>query len=297
MTVSLAAFNCLPNGSNMVTALQAAIDSGSPLYAPPGEYIIDGTITLRSLLSLVGDGRGSVSFKRAPGASGHLFQGTNLSKITLSRVAFNGNRTNCPNAQNTFELTNVTFSSLTECGFSNAKLIAVRWFGCSHNLILGNEISGSGTIGLRMGQTGDNYNTRVIANHVYNNGQEPAAGYGIGISLDACRRFIVTGNNSHNNDDNNIDLWNCQDSTVTGNTCIASAHADGIALDGGTGSGNTDSDLVVTGNICRFNRYGINMANKVEYSIVSGNNLRGNTTAGMQTPSISTRSVFTGNVV
>lgn len=298
MTASIASFNCLPNGNDMVSALQAAIDSGSPLYAPPGVYILDGTVTLNANTSIVGDGRGNVTFKRANGASGHLFAGSNISKVTLSRIGFDGNRVNCSAALNTLELSNVTLSNLVECGFYNAKQIAVRWFGCSHDLIQGNEIAGSGTIGLRMGQTGDSYNTRVIANHVYNNGQEPAAGYGIGISLDLCRRFVVSENNCHNNDDNNIDLWNCQDSIVTGNTCIASVHKDGIALDGGTETGQVDSDLIVMGNISRYNAgRGINMANKVQYSIIRMNNLRGNTLGALGTPSNSTGSVISDNIV
>lgn len=298
MTVSLQSFNCLPNGSDMVGPLQSAIDSGEPLYAPPGEYIIDGTITLRSLLSLVGDGRGNVSFKHADGATGHLFHGAGLTKMTLVRFSLNGNRANCPGGLDLLSLEGASFSDLIECGFYAAKRHAVVWSGCDHNLIEGNEIAGSGALGLRMGQIGGNYNTRVIANHVYNNGVEPAGSYGIGISLDMCRRFIVSHNNSHNNDNNNIDLWNCQDCVITDNTCIASVHADGIALDGGTEAGQVDSDLIVTGNICRYNAgKGINMANKVQYSIIRMNNLRGNTMGALGMPANSAGSVISDNLV
>jgi len=130
-TVSVKDFGAVGDGTTDDTAaIQAALNSGYPVYVPAGTYIINGTLTGATNLTLKGQSLASVTFKKT--GSGDLFDflsATTKSNIFISGITFNVN-----NVGTGIQAQYVNNFTVSECAFNN-----IQTWGISIGTITGSE--------------------------------------------------------------------------------------------------------------------------------------------------------------
>lgn len=271
-----------PTGAtDSLTGLMAAIASWEPLTVPEGTYLIDGTLTLRSGLSLKGCGPNSI-FKHADGAAGDVLYVNGAMKLTIEDIAIDGNHDRCPGGQSNLYTIDSTFMVLSRVESRAGRLYGFRLWNADYSLISACRVSYAGYTGMRIAGTDGavrNTGLRILGNSSFNNGGDsPGFGTpGIGISLAYGSRCIIASNTVHGNKTNGLDVNFSSATVVSGNVSFNNG-VDGLAVDGNSAEEGNCDDTIVVGNQLQANgHYGLDLAYYTRNCIFRDNNLRGNT--------------------
>jgi parallel beta-helix repeat protein len=309
-----------------LNAIAAATGLGAEGYADPGTYLVGTTPALSGAtgIKIRGAGRASL-FKAKAATQPNLLQFTGCTKILISGIAMDGNRVNVNQLGTQYLVLNgiwmqgcddVTIEDcridncyvsgimanggctnmmirgcrLTNCGDNQIYIRAQNvtpYTPCSNVTIL-NCVASGGTFSGIQG-LGSNYFT-VTGCVCFSNG--PSAGQGNGIGSEGCNYFTFTGNVCHDNAIQGIqsrftnEVGSSIQSThgvIADNVCYNHTSTNGDA--GGIGINDTD-DIVLSGNLCYGNYYGVNVNGGsslgVSHLKVEGGSSRGNLNNGFR---------------
>ena len=108
--------------ANDNAALVAAIAAGSDIVLPPGTWLVNGSIALKSDLRIrgAGVGRTIIKLKNSAGAV-HIFTGTSLSRVTLEDLTIDCNETNNSTALDAIHLNGITYLKLDGVEIKNVR--------------------------------------------------------------------------------------------------------------------------------------------------------------------------------
>lgn len=273
MNINVSDFSAAGDGvTDDTCALQSAINSANgSLVIPAGNYLVSSTLTLKSDLTISGEGR----IKLADGASTNLLFGSNLSNLHIRGITLDLNKEN-QTAGNGIILVNCT-----NCSIEN--LEAINSFndtflmrdGCSDYRIVNNVIRGSGNHSISV--AGDPSDVDNCTNNAVISGNQIFNPTTAGINFSKSRRGVISGN-------------------IVEHDGTGGAHDQGH---GGVRITNGSTDISITGNYVTGMSRGLFIKDST-YCSATGNVLENSQLQGIfvQTDvSVADYNVISGNVV
>lgn len=173
-TANVLDFGAVGDGvADDTAAIQAALNVAGRIYVPSGTYS-HTELTLSSNTTLIGAGRGSVTFvSRSTIGTGNQISATSLDNISISGIKFAGQNTTIPSTLASSSIENqLYFLSCTNVEVFDCELDGARNRACTMDATAGNNtvnvffynnILTNGSIG---GFLAQRYNRNI---HVYNN--------------------------------------------------------------------------------------------------------------------------------
>lgn len=241
-----------------LTSINQAITDGNIVLFPPGTYIVDGAIALKSNLVLRGSGIGvtTIKLKNAAGTT-HMFSGSALSNVRIEDMTIDGNEAQNATGLDAFHLNGLDGGWFLDLEVKNVRrggIVLGNDFGSvKHVLISGCRITVTRGHGIEI----DNRNSDNVGN-VISDCQISQAGY-LNTGLAAIQAFgkvAISNCAIEGVDGDNYGIWLRADDATYG----AGAHRSSVSncVINGSVSVSTNSEGVkCDANICSIVGVGV----------------------------------------
>lgn len=238
-------------------AIQAALNaltSGGVLLVPAGTYMLSGSLSVKSNVTIQGQGKRATVLKFAAGVSSSTKMFVNSDQaggntgIVIQHLTADGNRASNGAVSG---LTGVSFSkvdrcAITFCRFTGFTQHCIDFTGESggaggdntQNLVAFNDLEdyGTGSVGFGVAFVGGGYRNRIIGNHI----TSTLTNVGVGIddqsgpqTSDPCLRNVVA-NNVISGMAQGVLVEGSHENVVTGNTILDCTEACIVFAEGAT---------------------------------------------------------------
>jgi parallel beta-helix repeat protein len=295
--------------TNDTVAIQAAVNSGKPVYFPSGTYLIAAPILLPDNAILQSD-NGVIKASASFSGTGYTYK----AMITTAQSSTNDG---------------LTIQGLTIDGNSVASLIGVCAFACDNVLIQQNTVKNCPTGIFAFGDGASLLNQKIVGNTIYGGAN------GIAVSATDGRNIVVSKNYVYNHTSSGMAFQSSNEILIEENTCYnnGTVNGNGIFIKGcqavrvignwltnnsyiaeaGSGIGInmtgafTNRDISIVGNVIAYSgddgidAYCESSASNIDITI-QGNVIFGNKTSGINVStdggaSVQRGYVITGNII
>lgn len=290
-SVSVKDFGATGDGStDDAAAVQLALNVAGNIYFPAGTYSIGTTLNVLSNTQIILDQNATVIAKST--LSGKLFSVSGKTNVKFTGGIFDGNKASATSSTDVIYIYNSYYVWVDNTTIQNGKSHNIFIEGpssgsVSKNIyIQNNSLSGSGSspcitftyttnilvenniifssyTGLTSGASSQ---IAIVGNTFYSNTNDGCA---VG---DSCSYVSVTGNVSHDNGAEGINIDGVNNGVVTGNTSYNNLI--GITVwNRSPGTANSKRNVVSSNTVANCTQYGILVADTTVFTLVEGNSV------------------------
>jgi parallel beta-helix repeat protein len=288
--VSVKDFGATGDGStDDAAAVQLALNVAGNIYFPAGTYSIGTTLNVLSNTQILLDQNATVIAKST--LSGKLISISGKTNVKVTGGIFNGNKASATSSTDVIYIYNSSDVWVNNTTIKNARSrniyiegpssssvskniyiqnnslsgstsVSITFIYTTNILIENNQIFSSDT-GLTSGQSSQ---IAIVGNTFYSNTNDGCA---VG---DSCSYISITGNVSHDNGAEGINVDGCNHAVITGNTSYNNLI--GITVWNRTpGTATSKRNVVSSNTVSNCTRYGILVADGTNFTLVEGNSV------------------------